>query len=100
MKGTSRQTARAAKSRMRYIPDLIIVVGVIIGAAGIATGYRSLGSIFLAFALLVGWKRDWCMDSFEGMVSSSEHSAVNELHGSDAAGIGDAGDAHDADGGH
>jgi hypothetical protein len=80
---------------MRRIPDIIIAVGVIVGAIGIATGYRWVGVISLAIALIVGWKRDWCIESFEGMISSSESSAVNEIHDS-----GDTGHGGDADEGH
>ena len=60
---------------MRRIPDIIIAVGVIVGAIGIATGYRWVGVISLAIALIVGWKRDWCIESFEGMISPARAAA-------------------------
>ena len=85
---------------MKHIPDIIIAVGVIVGALGIGTGYRWIGCGALLVAMIVGWKRDWCMDLFDGMVSSSESSAVNEMDDSDTADLGDAGHGSDADGGH
>jgi hypothetical protein len=66
---------------MRRIPDIIIAVVVIVGANGIATGYRWVGVGSLLVALFVSWKRHSCVESYEGMVTSSESSAVNrELH--------------------
>ena len=85
---------------MRRIPDIIIAVGVIVGAVSIGAGFRLVGVISLAVAILVGWKRDWAMDLFEGMMSSSESSAVNEMHDSHVDDVGDVGHGGDADGGH
>ena len=79
---------------MRRIPDIIIVVGVIVGAVGFSMGSRWVGGIGLGLALIVGWKRDWCMESFEGMMSSVENSAVNWARHSRAEDSGGA----DADG--
>jgi len=85
---------------MRRIPDIIIAVGVIVGAVSISIGFRVVGIISLAIALLVGWKRDWANDLFEGMMSSSESSAVNDMHDSNLDDVGDIGHGGDADGEH
>ena len=74
---------------MRRIPDIVIAAGVIIGATGIAIGYRWVGGISLLVALIVGWKRKWCLDAFEEMSSSSESSAVNRMRRSDADHVAD-----------
>ena len=85
---------------MRRIPDIIIAVGVIVGAASIGAGFRLVGVISLAVAIIVGWKRDWAMDLFEGLIDSSEGSAVNETHDSHLDDVGDVGHGGDTDGGH
>lgn len=85
---------------MQRIPDIIIAVGVIVGAVSIGAGFRLVGVISLAVAMIVGWKRDWAMDLFEGMMDSSESTAVNEMHDSYADDVADVGHGGDADGGH
>ena len=57
------------------------------------------GAVCLAVAILVGWKRDWAMDLFDGTVGSSESSAVNERLDSNADHVSDLGPDGDA-GGH
>ena len=84
---------------MRRIPDIIIAVGVIVGATSIATGYRWVGVISLLVAMVVGWKRDWCIESFDGLISSSESSAGNRLRQSDADVVADGGHSSDSGGG-
>lgn len=101
MGGTFLRPSLVSRHRsMRRIPDIIIAVGVIVGAVSISIGFRVVGIISLAIALLVGWKRDWANDLFEGMMSSSEGSAVNDMHDSHLDHVGDVGHGGDADGEH
>ena len=69
---------------MRRIPDIIIVVGVIVAAAAIGAGYRWVGVISMLIALIVGWKRNWCMESVEAFASRKEN-ADSGYDGSDSA---------------
>lgn len=59
---------------MRHLIDSLIVLCVIGGALGIATGYRWAGTITLLLALLIGWKRDWCLESWSDMLGTSQQS--------------------------
>jgi hypothetical protein len=77
---------------MRRIPDLIIASGVIVAVAGIATGYRWVGITSLLVALIVGWKRAWCMKSAEAFASNRDEA------GSDSSGDSAGGDTGAADG--
>jgi hypothetical protein len=61
---------------MKRLPDIIIMVCVIGGATALSTGHPWLGAGLLLIALVVGWKRNWCMDSVEEMVASTEYSAA------------------------
>jgi hypothetical protein len=63
---------------LRRIPDTIIVVCIVAGALAIGVGYRWTGVFVLSIAMVVGWKRDWCLESWEDLGSSSRASAVNE----------------------
>lgn len=57
---------------MRRVIDSLIVLCVIGGATGIAMGYRWAGTSVLLLALLIGWKRDWCLESWSDMCGSSQ----------------------------
>ena len=70
---------------MRRIPDIIIAVGVIVAATAIGAGYRWVGVISLLVALIVGWKRNWCMESVEAFASSKDD-ADSGHDGGDSAG--------------
>jgi hypothetical protein len=48
---------------MRIIPNLIIATGIIVAILAFGAGYRCVGGIAGFIALVVGWKRDWCMES-------------------------------------
>lgn len=52
---------------MKHLPDTLIALGVIIGAISLATGRHWLGGISLLIAFIVGWKRDWCIESFTAL---------------------------------
>jgi hypothetical protein len=93
---------------MKRIVDIVIVVGVIVGAVSIGAGLRVIGAVSLLIAMIVGWKRDWAIDLFEEMMDSSEGSAVNEtremqdsdLHDCsthDVSGFGDSGGSGESD---
>jgi len=56
---------------MKHLPDTLIALGIIIGAIGLATGHRWLGGISILFAFIVGWKRDWCIESFTELSTTS-----------------------------
>ncbi len=69
---------------MRRIIDITIALGVILGATGIATGYRWFGGISLFIALLIGWKRHWCLESVYDLIGSSGQSPGNDATGTDS----------------
>jgi len=56
---------------MRLIPDIIIGTGVIVSVVAFWAGYRWVGFIAGVIAVLVGWKRDWCMESVANLWGSS-----------------------------
>ena len=73
---------------MRIIPDIIIGTGVIVSVVAFWASYLWVGFIAGIIAVIVGWKRDWCMES------------VTHLWGpghDDGGGDGDVGDAGGAD---
>ena len=56
---------------MRLIPDIIIGSGIIVSVVAFWAGYRWIGGIAAFIALIVGWKRDWCMESAAHLWGSS-----------------------------
>jgi hypothetical protein len=72
---------------MRIIPDIIIGAGVIVSVVAFWAGYRRVGFIAGIIAVIVGWKRNWCMESVAHLWGPGHD---------DAGGGGDAGGAdHD-----
>jgi fatty-acid desaturase len=69
---------------MRFLPDIIIGAGLIVSVVAFWGGYRWVGFIAGIVAVLVGWKRDWCIES------------VTHLWGSDEDDVGGSGDAGEA----
>jgi len=63
---------------MRRIPDIIIVMGVVAGALALATGFRIIGVISMLVAVLVGWKRKWCIGALEELLESTGHSTCTD----------------------
>jgi fatty-acid desaturase len=75
---------------MRIIPDIIIATGIIVSVVAFWGGYRWVGGIAGFIALIVGWKRDWCMESVTHLWGSSgDDSSTSE----DAGDVGDSGGA-------
>jgi hypothetical protein len=69
---------------VRIIPDIIIGTGVIVSVVAFWAGYRWVGAIAGIIAVLVGWKRDWCMESVAHLWGPGDD---------DGGGDADAGDA-------
>ena len=81
---------------MRRLPDIIIAIGVIFGVIALGTGLRMVGAVSISVALLVGWKRKWCMDTLDELTSTAGYRS----HGGDSVETradelrDDAGDSH------
>ena len=56
---------------MRRLPDIIIAIGVIFGVVALGTGLRVIGAVSIFVALIVGWKRQWCMDTLDELISTA-----------------------------
>jgi cobalamin synthase len=73
-----RQMESFGRRVLRRVPDAVIAICVVIGALLIGTGYRWAGVAVFCFAILVGWKRDWCAECAAGISGSSRSSSVNQ----------------------
>lgn len=80
-----RQVVSPAVFDMTKIPDIIIALGVIVGALGLSTGFRKIGVISMLIAIIVGWKRNWCIGLMEELLQSSEHNSTHDTGSSDTA---------------
>ena len=60
---------------LKRIPDIVIASGVVLGVLGLSTGHRIVGASAMLIACLVAWKRNWCIEAFEELMSSCDHQA-------------------------
>ena len=75
---------------LKHIPDVVIASCVIVGAVAFGAGYRVVGGVSMFVAILVGWKRNWCIEAFTELAASG--GAAREQGDLADTGAGDAGD--------
>ena len=86
----------AARCALRWIPDFVILTGVVVGAGALSMGFRTVGVSLLLIATIVGWNRNWCIESLEELLESCEQSSCNTDHldATSDTSQGDSDDAH------
>ena len=55
---------------LKHIPDVVIASAVIMGAFAFGMGHRAIGGIAMVIAMIVGWKRNWCVEAFTELVGT------------------------------
>jgi hypothetical protein len=79
---------------MKRIPDIIIAAGLVGCAIALGAGFRWVGTACILVALIVGWKRNWCMMALEDLVTIRKVGPDCEA---DALDVGESGDTGDDD---